>query len=163
MVTNTTWASLFFPIRYSFLFCKHWSRNFVLCVIKHRTALTNYCPVLTFYLSHTKAECFLLILFNGLFLRLIVCIINTSFHIHFPFFFSWKHSITLIWKTCWGWATDLFDMNLVKEYKLGWCQWRNLRFIVTWWYMPYLHLFPFLLSEKYGEGEISRVFIFAYA
>ena len=88
-----------------------------------------------------------------------VCQINVifSFHIHSPFFVSWKQNITLIWQTCWGWTTDLFDMNPVKEYKLGGCQWRKLGFIVTGWYMPYFHLFPFLLSEQYGEGEISRV------
>ena len=26
--------------------------------------------------------------------------------------------------------------------------------------MPYLHLFPFVFSKEYGEGEISRVVIF---
>ena len=88
---------------------------------------------------------------------------TTSFQIHFPFFVYWKHNITLIWHNCWGWTTDLFDMNLVKEYKLGGCQWRDLGFIVTGWYMPYFHLSTFVLSEQYGEGEISQVFIFVSA
>ena len=26
-------------------------------------------------------------------------------------------------------------------------------FIITGWYMPYFHLFPFVFSEQYGEGE----------
>ena len=30
--------------------------NILLCIIKHRTALTNYCPVLTFYLRHTQSK-----------------------------------------------------------------------------------------------------------
>ena len=29
--------------------------------------------------------------------------------------------------------------------------------------MPYFHLFPFVVSEQYGEGEISRVDIFVSA
>ena len=76
--------------------------NFLLCAIKHRTSLTNYFPVLTFYLSHTETELSLLLVFKGCFLLLIVCIINTSFHIHFLFFIYWKHNITFIWPTCWG-------------------------------------------------------------
>ena len=134
--------------------------NFLLCVIKHRTALTNYCPVLTFYLSHSKTDSSLLLLLKGFYLWLIVCFVNTSFHIHFPFFISWKQNITFIPPTCFRWSADFFDMNLVKEYKLGGCQWRKLGSVVTWWYMPYFHLFPFVFSKKYGEGEISRVVIF---
>ena len=61
------------------------------------------------------------------------------------------------------WATDLFDMNFVKEYKLVGCQRRKLGFIVTGWHMPYFHLFHFVFSEKYGEGEISQVVIFVSA
>ena len=99
--------------------------NLLLCVIKHRTALTNYCPFLTFYLSHTKIELSLLLVFKGWSLRLIICIINTSFQIHFPFFIYWKHNITFIWQTCCRWATDLFDMNVVEEYKLCGGQWRK--------------------------------------
>ena len=68
--------------------------NILLCVIKHQTALTNYCPVLTFYLSHINLELSLLLVFKGCSLRLIVYSINTSFHIHFPFFISWKQNIT---------------------------------------------------------------------
>ena len=33
-------------------------------------------------------------------------------------------------------------------------------FIVTGWYMPYFRLPSFVISEQYGEGEISRVVIF---
>ena len=65
--------------------------------------------------------------------------------------------------TCWGWSTDLFEINLVKEYKLGGCQWSNLGFIATGWYMPYFRLFPLVLSDQYGECEISRVGIFVSA
>ena len=36
--------------------------NFLLCVIKHRTALTNDFPVLNFYLSHTEIESSLLLM-----------------------------------------------------------------------------------------------------
>ena len=115
--------------------------------------LTNYFLVLTFYLSQTETESSLLLVFKGCSLRLIVCIINTSFHIHFPFFISWKQNIKFIWRTCWGWATDLFDMNLVEEYKMCGGQLRKLGFIITWWYMPYLHLSPFVFSKQYGEGE----------
>ena len=32
--------------------------------------------------------------------------------------------------------------------------------VLQGWYMPYLHLFPFVFSEQYGEGEISQVVIF---
>ena len=130
--------------------------NFLLCVIKHRTALTNYCPILTFYLSHTKTESSLLLVFKCCFLWLIVCIINTSFFIHSPSFCSWKHNITLIWQTCWGCTTDLFDINVVNEYNLYGFQWRELGFILIGWYMHYFHIFPFVLSKQYGEGEISR-------
>ena len=141
---------------HDFFFVSIYCDNFLLCVFKHQTALTNYCPVLTFYLSHNETESSLLLVFKACSLRLIVCIIHTSFHIHSPFFIYWKHNITLIWQTCWGRTTDLFDMNLVKEYKLGGCQWRKLGFIVIGWYMPYFRLFPFVLSKQYGEGEISR-------
>ena len=54
-------------------------------------------------------------------------------------------------------------MNLVEEYKLGVGQLRKLGFIITGWYMPYFHLFPFVFSKQYGEGDISRVDIFGSA
>ena len=28
--------------------------------------------------------------------------------------------------------------------------------------MPYLHILPFVISEKYGKGEMSQVVIFVY-
>ena len=74
--------------------------NFLLRIIEHRTALTNYCSILNLYLSRTKTESSLFLVFKACSLWLIVCIINTSFHIHFPFFISWKQNITFIRPTC---------------------------------------------------------------
>ena len=133
---------------------------FLFYIIEHRTTLLCYFPIFTFYLSHSETESSLLLVLKCCFLLLIDRFINTYFHIHFPFFISWKQNITFIHPTCCRWSTDLFDMNLVKEYKLGGCQWRKLVSVVTGCYMPYFNLPPFLFSKQYGEGEISRVVIF---
>ena len=37
---------------------------------------------------------------------------------------------------------------------------KEVGFFVTGWYMPYFHLLIFVISEQYGEGEISQVVIF---
>ena len=58
------------------------------------------------------------------------------------------------------WSSDLFDVDLVKEYKMGGFQQRKLVFVVTGLYMTYLHLPPFLIIKKYGEGEMIQVVIF---
>ena len=100
--------------------------NFILCIIEHRTMLPWYCPIFNFYLSHSEIEYSLLLVLKGWFLWYIVCFINTSFHIHFSYFSSWKQNITFINPNCSRWSAGLFDMNLVKEYKLGGCQWRKL-------------------------------------
>ena len=143
-----------------FLFCKHVSWQFSFLYNQTPETLPCYFPIFTFYFSHSEKELSLLIVLKGCFLRLIVRFINTSFHIRFPSFISWKQNITFINPTCCRWSTYLFDMNLVKEYKLGGCQWRKLVFVVTVWYMPYLQLTPSVISKQYGEGEMIWIIIF---
>ena len=135
--------------------------NFLSCIIEHRTTLPCYCPILfNFYLSHSETESSLLLVLKGCPLWLIFLFINTSFQIHSPLFISWKHNIIIIQPTCCRFSADLFGMDIFKEYKLGGWQWRKLFFVVTGWYMTYFHLFPFIFSEQYVEGEISQVVIF---
>ena len=148
-------------IHLGFVFVSIYRDNFLSCIIEQRTTIPCYCPIFfTLYPSHSEIELSLLLILKGCFLRLIFRFINTSFHIHSPFFISWKHNIIFIQPTCCRWYADLFEMNLVKEYKSDGCQWRKMVFVVTEWYMPYLHLLNFVFSEQYGEGEISWFVIF---
>ena len=125
------------------------------------TTLPCYCTILfAFDLSYNETKSYLLLILKGFHFWLIVCTINTSFHIHFNFFISWKQNIIFIHTTCCRWSTDLFDVNLIKEYKLGLRQWRKLVFVVIVWYMPYFHLLPFVIIKQYVEGEMSRFIIF---
>ena len=66
-----------------------------------------------------------------------------------------EKNIIIIYPTCSRWSADLFDMNLINEYKSGGCQWRKLFFVVTRWYMSYFCLLLFVFSKQYVEGEIS--------
>ena len=120
--------------------------NYLSCLIKHRTTIPCYYTILfTFYLSYTKTKFTLKLIIKGYPFWLIVCVINTYFHIHSPFFISWKKNLFVLPTWC-RWSANLFDLKLVKEYKLDGCQWRNLGFVVTGWYMPYFHLYPFVFS-----------------
>ena len=71
---------------------------------------------------------------------------------------SWYNKEQLPYLT----STDLLDVKLIKENKLGGCQRRKLFFVVPGWFMPYFHLLPFVNNKKYGEGEMSRVVVFVY-
>ena len=57
--------------------------------------------------------------------------------------------------TCRGWSTDLLDVDLIKEDKLGIFQRRKLFFVIPGWDMPCFRLLPFVINEQYGEGEMS--------
>ena len=70
--------------------------------------------------------------------------------------------VIFILLTCFIWSSDLFDVNLTKEYKVGGYQSRKLVFVVTGWYRPYFHLLPFDISKQYREGEMSQVVIFFF-
>ena len=89
--------------------------DFLSCIIEHRTTLPCYCPIFfTLYLSQSETESSLLLVLKGCFLWLIFRLIKTYFHIHSPFFISWKQNIIFFCPTCCRWSDDLFDMNLVK-------------------------------------------------
>ena len=60
------------------------------------------------------------------------------------------------------WSTNLLDVDLIEENKIGGCQRQKLFFVVPGWFMPYFHLPPFVNNEQYGEGEMSRVVVFIY-
>ena len=64
--------------------------------------------------------------------------------------------------SCHRWSTDLLDVDLTEENKLGVCHIWKLFFVVPGWFMPYFHLLPFVNNEQYGEGEISQVVVFIY-
>ena len=53
-------------------------------------------------------------------------------------------------------------MDLIEENELGGCHIWKLFFVVPGWFMPYLHLLPFINNEKDEEGEMIRVVIFVY-
>ena len=59
-------------------------------------------------------------------------------------------------------STELLDMELVKENKLGGYQRWKLFFFVPGCFMPYFHLLPFVNNEQYGEGEMSQVVVYVY-
>ena len=103
-----------------FLFWKHLLWQFIFCIIEHRTTIPCYCPIFTFYLSHSKTESSLLLALKGCFLLLIFCLINTSFHIHFPLFIYWEQNISFVCPTCCRYSADLFDVDLDKEIQVGW-------------------------------------------
>ena len=60
------------------------------------------------------------------------------------------------------WSTDLLDVEIIKENKLGGFQRWKLFFFVPGWFMSYFHLLPFVDNGKYVEGEMSQFFFFAY-
>ena len=101
------------------------------------------------------------ILEGGLF-GLIVRVIFTIFNINIPFFISWKPNVVLFHLDCHRWSNNLLDVKLIEVNNLGWCQTRNLFFVVPVWFMTYFHLLPFFNDKQYGEGEMSQAVVIVY-
>ena len=131
-------------------------------IIKNRTSFACYHPIFTFYLGYTEEEPSLLFILEGGLLRLIVRVIFTVFNINIPFFISWKPYVVFVHLACNRWSTNLLDMDLIKENKLGGCQRWKLLFVVTGWFMTYFRLLPFVKNEQHGEGEMSQAVVFIY-
>ena len=111
------WSNLPYSCEFvsDLFFVSIYGDNFLSCIIKHRATLACCCPILfTFYLSYTKTKSILLLILKSFPLWLIVHVINTSFHIHFPLFISWKQNVIFILLNCCRWSAYLFDVNLVK-------------------------------------------------
>ena len=83
-------------------------------------------------------------------------------NINFRFFMSWKPYVVFVQLACHRWSTNLFDMDLIKENQLGWCQRWKLFFVVPGWFMPYFYLLPFVNNKQYGESEMSQYVVFVY-
>ena len=56
----------------------------------------------------------------------------------------------------------MLDMNISKENELGVCQRCKLFFVVSWCFMPYFHLTPFVNKKQFREDEISQVVVFVH-
>ena len=78
------------------------------------------------------------------------------------FFISWKLFVVFVHLACHMWSTNLLDVDLIEENKIGGCQIWKLFFVVSGWFMTYFHLFPFVNNAQYGEGSMSRVVVFVY-
>ena len=134
-----------------FIFCTHqWSLSFSLNN-QNRKLSACYSPIFTFDLGYTKAEPSVLFILEGGLFRLIVRIIFTGFNINFPFFISWKPYFVFVYLACHRWPTNVLDVDLIKEKYLGGFQRCRLFFVVPGWFMPYLHLLPFVNNKQYGE------------
>ena len=64
--------------------------------------------------------------------------------------------------TCRRCSTELLDVELIEEKKLGRCQGSKLLFVLPLWDIPHFYLIPFLINKQYVEGEILRVIVFVY-
>ena len=112
-------------------------------IIEKRTSISCYLTFFTFYLGHTKVESSLLFVLEGRLFWLIVCVIFTTFNINVILFISWKPYVMPVKLTCRRWSTDLLDVDLIKENKLGGCHRGKLFLVIPLWYMPCLHIPPF--------------------
>ena len=75
-------------------FVSIYSNSIISCIVKYRTTLTCCCPIFfTLYLSYTKTKLSLLLIIKDSPLWFIVCVINTYFHIHVPFFIYQKQKL----------------------------------------------------------------------
>ena len=93
---------------------------------------------------------------------MIVCAIFTVLKINIPLFISWKPYVVLVQLACHRWPTNLLDVDLIEENKLGGCQRCTLFFVVSRRFMSYFYLSPFENNEQYGEGEMSQAVVFVY-
>ena len=93
---------------------------------------------------------------------MIVRVIFTVLNINIPFFISWKPYVLFVHLACHMWSTNLMDVDLIEENELSGCQRWKFFFVIPGWFMPYLHLLPFVNNEQYGEGETSRFLVFVY-
>ena len=111
-------------------------------IIKNQTSLACYRPLFNFDLGQTKAESSLLFILKGRLFWLIVYIIFNPFNINVTVFISWKSYVIFITFTCSRCPTELLDVELIKENKLGIFQRRKLLSVIPGWYMPCFHLLP---------------------
>ena len=85
-----------------------------------------------------------------------------QFNINALFFISCKLYVMFIKLAYRRWSTDLLDLLIIKEKKLGGFQRWKLFFFVTGWFMSYFHLLPFVDNKKHVEGETNQFFVFVY-
>ena len=143
----------FFLVRINF-------HNLFTCIIENRTSFSCYRPILTFNLGCTKAEPTLLFILEGGLFWLIVRVIFTIFNINIPFFIYPKQIVVFVHLAFHRCSTNLLDVELIEENKLGWCQRRKLFFVVPGWFMLYFRLLPFVINEQYGEGDMRQAVVF---
>ena len=93
---------------------------------------------------------------------MIICVISTIFNINIPLFISWKLYVLVVHLACHRWSTNLLDAYLIEENELGGCQRWKLVFFIPGWFMPYLHLLPFVNKKQYEEGKMSKAVAFVY-
>ena len=124
-------------------------------IIENQTSLACYGTFFTFDIGYPKSESFLFFALEGFLFRFIVHVIFTPFNINVPVFISWKPCVMFVTFTCNRWSTDFFDVELIEENKLVRCQRRKFFFLIPVWDRLHFHLLPFVINEKYVEGEMS--------
>ena len=88
---------------------------------RHPKLFSCYHPIFTFDIVYTGRIFSLISSWRWTF-QFVVRTIFTGCNINVPIFFPWKPYSVLVKLACHRWSTDLLDMDLIEENKLGRCQ-----------------------------------------
>ena len=129
------------------------------CIYKHWKTLPCYCPVLFFFNLDTPIQnCPSSSYLN--FALLVNCLCHKHIFPHPLYLLHISETkFKFIDPTCCTWSSDFFLFEPCQRIQVGWMSMKEAGFVVIGWYMLYFRLLSFVISEKYGESEMSSVVI----